>query len=231
MPRLVKRPTLEILCDFDGTIARVDTVDVVLERLADPAWRVLEAAWVRGDINSRECMAGQVRLVRGGWPAVTRILDGVALDRTFAPFVTWCRAQAIPLRVASEGIDRIIRHLLARDGIVVDDVWASELVEGGDGGLSLRFPTRATACGASFCKCTLFPPAASRPVRVLIGDGRSDFCCAARADIVFACSKLAIHCQQNDIAYFPFEGFDSVARVLGEQLTPLAADTEMASSS
>ena len=219
---------LEILCDFDGTIASVDTVDLVLERLADPAWRALEEAWVRGEIDSRACMSGQVRLIRGGWPAVARILDGVRLDRTFAPFVAWCRAQAIPLRVASEGIDRVIRHLLARDEIVVDGIWANELVEGHDGRFSLRVPRprRPTTCGAFFCKCELFPPIVPRPARILIGDGRSDFCCAARADVVFACSKLAIHCQQNDIPFVPFEGFDAVARALGERFLLPAEEVE-----
>jgi len=34
--------TMEIICDFDGTVARPDTVDELLEALADPAWRAIE---------------------------------------------------------------------------------------------------------------------------------------------------------------------------------------------
>jgi len=34
---------MRIICDFDGTITPQDTTDRVLEALADPAWRELEA--------------------------------------------------------------------------------------------------------------------------------------------------------------------------------------------
>jgi 2-hydroxy-3-keto-5-methylthiopentenyl-1-phosphate phosphatase len=47
MPRRVMEAPLEILCDFDGTIARIDTVDFLLDRFADPA----------GD-SSRRCGSG-----------------------------------------------------------------------------------------------------------------------------------------------------------------------------
>jgi len=227
----VTRRPLEVLCDFDGTIARVDTVDLLLERLADSRWRTLEDAWVRGEIDSRACMAGQVALLRGGWPAVERVLAEVDLDPTFARFVAWCRAAGIVLRVASEGIDRVICHLLARSRIVVDDVWASTLVEEDGGALALRFPaTQRTRCGAPFCKCALFPRRSRRPVQVLIGDGRSDFCAAAYADVVFASSKLAIHCQQHDIPFVPFEDFGAVARVLHQRLPLVTSAFEPASS-
>ena len=224
---------LEVLCDFDGTIARTDTVDLVLDRLADPAWRRLEDAWIRGEIDSRACMAGQLALVRGGWSAVSRVLQDVALDPTFAPFVAWCRAHAIPLRIASEGVDRFIHHLLARDGIVVDGVWASRLVEHADGRFTLRFPRtkHPTTCGAAFCKCALGAEPTPRRIRVLIGDGRSDFCCAARVDLVFACSKLAIHCEQNEIPFVPFECFDGVARELGAWRQATVADAALSPAS
>ncbi len=224
---------LAVLCDFDGTIAHPDTVDLVLERLADPAWRLLEDAWIRGEIDSRTCMAGQLALVRGGWSAVAGVLADVAIDPTFAPFAAWCRARGIPLRIASEGVDRFIRHLLARERLAVDGVWAPRLVARRDGTFALRFPRTGspTTCGAAFCKCALFADPEPRRVRVLIGDGRSDFCCAAAADLVFASSKLAIHCEQNEIAFAPFDGFDAVARELGARLRTTSVATELGSGS
>lgn len=203
---------IAVFCDFDGTIARIDTVDLLLARLAPPSWRELEEQWVRGEIGARQCMAEQVALVRGGWTAVRRLLDEVGIDPDFAPFASWCRAHGIRLAIVSDGLDRVIAHLLAREGIVVDAVWASQLVEEPRGRLSLRFPQAAlpTHCGAEVCKCGLFPESDSAPHRVLIGDGRSDFCAASRADTVFAFSTLAVHCRQNDVPFVPFAGFDDV---------------------
>jgi 2-hydroxy-3-keto-5-methylthiopentenyl-1-phosphate phosphatase len=55
---------------------------------------------------------------------------------------------------------------------------------------------------------------------VLIGDGRSDFCISRRVDLVVASSKLAIHCEQNDIPFVPFVGFDTVRRLLEKRHAP-----------
>jgi 2-hydroxy-3-keto-5-methylthiopentenyl-1-phosphate phosphatase len=209
---------VEILCDFDGTIAPVDTIDFLLERLADPSWRLLEDQWIRGEIGSRECMAAQIALVRGGWPAIRRALEEVRLDPAFAGFASWCRQSRIPLRVVSEGIEQVITFLFRREGVPIEEVWATRLVSRPDGRLALRFPPAGKAlCGAGLCKCALFTTVEPRPLRVLIGDGRSDFCSSCRADLVFACSKLAIHCAQNDIPFLPFTGFDDVRRFLEDR--------------
>ncbi len=65
---------VEVFCDFDGTITNRDTVDHLLESLADntasPTLEEIEARWVAGEIGSRDCMAQQVALLRGGWTAV-----------------------------------------------------------------------------------------------------------------------------------------------------------------
>jgi 2-hydroxy-3-keto-5-methylthiopentenyl-1-phosphate phosphatase len=57
-----------------------------------------------------------------------------------------------------------------------------------------------------------------RPSRILVGDGRSDFCCAARAGVVFARSSLSLHCWQNDVAFLPFEDFQAVRRFVEQKL-------------
>jgi 2-hydroxy-3-keto-5-methylthiopentenyl-1-phosphate phosphatase len=55
---------------------------------------------------------------------------------------------------------------------------------------------------------------------VLIGDGRSDFCLASRADVVLAKGKLAAHCAENN---FPFSPINSFADVL-DWLQPFLAE-------
>ena len=215
--------TMEIICDFDGTVARPDTVDELLEALADPAWRAIEERWRRGEIDSRECMALQIPLLRGGWTAIARFLDErVAVHPSFAPFAAWCAGRGIALRIASEGIDRVIHHLLTRERIAVSSVWASRLDVAPDATLSLDFSHAGghTYCGAALCKCETFRPSPGRPIRVLVGDGRSDFCAATRADVVFARAMLLDHCRAEQIRCIPFESFDTVRTVIEQHLTP-----------
>jgi hypothetical protein len=118
---------------------------------------------------------------------------------------------------------------MRREGVLVDEVWAPRLSERSNGALELLLPAPGgTLCGAALCKCAFIKPVASAPFRVLIGDGRSDFCISRRADLVFACSKLAIHCEQNDIPFVPFLGFDSVRRLLEERHAAFARAVERA---
>ena len=45
---------------------------------------------------------------------------------------------------------------------------------------------------------------------IVIGDGRSDFCMAERADFVIAKSRLAEHCRIRGIRHAPFVDFHQV---------------------
>jgi 2-hydroxy-3-keto-5-methylthiopentenyl-1-phosphate phosphatase len=213
-----------IYCDFDGTITTRDTVDFLLEGLADPKWQDIEKLWEQGKIGSRECMAQQIPLIRGGWPAIEQLLSEVVIDPTFSLFSQWCAQQGIPLVIVSEGLDRVIHFLLEREGLSVPGVWANTLCEDAQGNLSLRFPNAPTDlnCQAGLCKCSIInkPYLHKEPGvhRIVIGDGLSDRCWAEEADTLFAKSKLITHCQNNQITFIPFDNFDAIRNVLEKQL-------------
>ncbi|MEA2625293.1 MAG: 2-hydroxy-3-keto-5-methylthiopentenyl-phosphate phosphatase [Candidatus Binatota bacterium] len=208
-----------VFSDFDGTIARPDPVDLLLDRLADPEWRVVEERWARGEIGSRECMARQIPLIRGGWEAIVSVLATVEVDPSFAGFSIWCREHGIPLHVVSEGLDRVIHHLLGRDGITVSSVRANQLVDSPSGELSIRFPYEVSgSCSAGLCKCSIVRGEAGERSSVLIGDGQSDFCAAGEARYVFARGSLLRHCRANGIHCLPFDGFGAVQQVLSARI-------------
>jgi len=211
---------IEIYCDFDGTITIGDTTDKLLEALADPAWTEIEKSWERGEIGSRECMALQVALIRGGWAAMKNVLDHVSIDPTFPKFARWCQRMGIPLRIVSDGLDRCIHYLLAKENVRVDYVWANRLQESEDGSFSLLFPYTVAnkVCTSGVCKCNLLESRRSTPMRVVIGDGRSDFCWAPEADVLFAKAQLAQYCAKEKIEYHHFEDFSNIKSVLQEHL-------------
>ena len=66
MPDLRGRPLI-IFCDFDGTVTTSDVTDVLLEELADPEWKIIEAQWVNGEIDDCECMSEQFALIGENW--------------------------------------------------------------------------------------------------------------------------------------------------------------------
>ena len=54
-----------VFLDFDGTISTLDVGRHLLARTAPPEWWDLHEQYERGEIGSRECIAGQWALVVG----------------------------------------------------------------------------------------------------------------------------------------------------------------------
>jgi 2-hydroxy-3-keto-5-methylthiopentenyl-1-phosphate phosphatase len=205
---------IEVFCDFDGTVTVADTIDLLLEELGDPAWKAHEERWVRGEIGSRECMALQVPLIAVGaknkWQAIFEVLDGVAVDPTFKPFVAWLKEKNIPLRIVSDGMDRVIQYFFQREDIQVDGIWANSVSEDGEGLLKLGFPHSVAGCGSGVCKCRVLDSGNTKAKRVVIGDGRSDFCWSQEADIVYAKGSLLRELTKIQHTCVPFENFDTI---------------------
>ncbi|HQR90218.1 MAG: haloacid dehalogenase [Caulobacter sp. 12-67-6] len=212
---------MRIFCDFDGTIAKVDTTDLVLTRLADPAWEALEARWTQGEITAAECMRGQVALIGGADAALDAVLDSVELADGFAEFVAWCQANAVPLTVVSDGVDRFIARILDRHGLGYLPVIANHLVGNAELGRRLEQPWSRVGCaaGSGVCKCqvaTKSDERANKPddLMVFIGDGRSDFCVSGRADLLFARDKLADYARARAMPHYEFSDFSIITTTL-----------------
>jgi 2-hydroxy-3-keto-5-methylthiopentenyl-1-phosphate phosphatase len=208
-----------IQCDFDGTISVDDVTDALLERFARPGWREIEAEWETGRIGSGECMKRQVALLDVSRAELDDFLAGVAIDPYFVSFVMAARRLGIVLEVVSDGIDHAIHRILALHGLDGLSVRANHLVQLDERRWRLTSPNASAMCvsACGTCKCELLAhhTAASRKV-LFVGDGRSDFCVAAKADFVLAKSKLVDHCTRHGIAHAAFRNFeDALALMVG----------------
>lgn len=211
---------LHLLVDFDGTIAMIDTVDALLSLHAEEAWLDVEKEWVAGRIGSREAMAAQVALLKLDSYALDAFIDSIALDPGFQSFVALCRSAQIPVTVVSDGIDHVVTRVLARNNVPFT-VRANHLVQTGGERWALSFPFTAEDCSSGNCKCRA--PTAQGAFRVLIGDGRSDFCAAGQVDLCLAKGKLIEHCRTNDIPHVAFRDFNDVTRIIGDLLSGRAS--------
>ena len=202
-----------VLVDFDGTIAVEDTTDLLLDRFADPLWRTVEADWVAGRIGSRECLSRQIDLVRASPTELQWFADGVAVDPEFADFVATGRALGLRMVIASDGFDFIISRVLKRIGVSLPVV-SNRLLPIEQDRWRAEFPHFLDDCRSQSgnCKCALF--GINPPATILIGDGRSDYCPAALATLVFAKKSLATHCQNSGIDHIKIDGFSDATLAL-----------------
>ncbi|MEJ0100774.1 MAG: MtnX-like HAD-IB family phosphatase [Pseudomonadota bacterium] len=213
-------PNWTIVCDFDGTIAFDDVTDRLLEKYAAPEWQQLERDWAANAISSRDCLMKQTELLAMTADELNAEVQDIQIDPAFADFLKFAESRQCTLRVASEGYTQVIRALLNRAGTPPVSVSATYIIRNGRNHwmLGTPFSERTCATGAATCKCTVATEATRSNAPVLvIGDGRSDFCVAAKADFVFARGKLLEFCREKSLPHVEVTNF----RQAREQLTRL----------
>jgi 2-hydroxy-3-keto-5-methylthiopentenyl-1-phosphate phosphatase len=207
-------PRANVLIDFDGTIATVDTTDALLERFALPEWHAIEDEWKAGRIGSRECMARQVDLIRAEPAELDRFIAGLAIDPGIRAFVSACHRFGFETMVVSDGLDRTVKKVLAHNDVNLP-VKANALIHTGGDRWRLGFPHARDNCTplSGNCKCQ-FQASESNVLTIVVGDGRSDFCVAEQADFVFATKGLVKHAEAKGLAHFAFTSFDEATVLL-----------------
>jgi|SRR5581483_204294 len=208
------RVKCRILVDFDGTIAAVDTTDALLERFAAPAWRDIEEEWKAGRIGSRECMVRQIDLMRASRDEMDEFVAGIDIDPGFPGFVHLCSRLGHGVSVLSDGLDRTIDAVLRRHDLNLP-FYANHLEWRGNDRWRLTFPNARSDCRAlsGNCKC-YFTAAGPRELSIVVGDGRSDFCAAGRADLVLAKGSLVEYCRSANLPHFAFADFGEATELL-----------------
>jgi 2-hydroxy-3-keto-5-methylthiopentenyl-1-phosphate phosphatase len=166
-------------------------------------------------------MKRQVELIRATPEELDALCEEIPLDPHFPDLVALCRRRDIPVTVVSDGLDRTITRMLSRFGIDVP-VLANKLVYLGDRRWTLEFPYADAGCeaGAGNCKCLALTKK-PHTLRILIGDGRSDFCASETADLVLAKSALAEHCQANGVPFIVFGNFAGATPLLADWIEAL----------
>jgi 2,3-diketo-5-methylthio-1-phosphopentane phosphatase len=217
-----------VLVDFDGTIATDDTTDRLLERFAEPEWLAVEDEWKAGLIGSRECLARQIALVRATPEQYAEFVAGIEIDPSFPTFVALCQSRGIGVTVVSDGLDRTVGAVLRRHGLDLP-FRANQLAWLGGDRWRLLFPYGRGDCRAlaGNCKCQ-FAKGPPGTVRVVVGDGRSDFCVAEQAELVLAKSALAKHAAATGLPHFPIQSFAEATTLLAawlDDMRPAAVST------
>lgn len=231
--------------DFDGTIFMQDTGHVLFDKFGcgSKKRQVLDEQIKTGERSFRDVseeMWGSLNVpFEDGFEVMEDSLD---IDPDFRDFHAFCLAHDIPFNVISAGLKPVLRRVLdaflgeeqsAHIDIVANDadistdgsdwrvVWRHEgTALGHDKALSIQ-EARAAA------EAALAGDDGTVPLIVFIGDGVSDLPAARQADVLFARRGLRLeeYCQENDIAYVPFDTFADVRRELEAVMAEDAART------
>ncbi|MGH2635699.1 MAG: HAD-IB family phosphatase [Actinomycetota bacterium] len=203
-----------VLVDFDGTACAHDVAEHLLTRFGDPSWPDYDAAWERGELDSRRVITAQAAMLRAPTDRMIDFaLEHCAVDPTFPPFVRWLEDEGVSVAVASDGFGFYIPPLLRAAGLghvrVITNTWAP------DDGPRIEFANGHPECiGCGTCKMNAVFAARERGLVAFVGEGSSDRYGALYSDVVFAKDRLVEIARADGVQFLPWETFDDVRRAL-----------------
>ena len=203
------RPQPAVLTDFDDTAAAQNVAEMLLNRFGNPDWKDVRQSFRDGYMDLKEYQEITFRNIEADRATMqSYVKEHANLRPYFKELWGFCQANEIPMAVVSQGLDFYIEALLEKEGVPRVPVYAVE-TEFHSGTITYHYnhayPGKESLGNSkgyiveSFQKrgCNVF----------FAGDGRSDQEAARMADGIFAHSALAKFCDDEGIAYQPFEDF------------------------
>jgi 2,3-diketo-5-methylthio-1-phosphopentane phosphatase len=210
---------LVVLCDFDGTVTRIDTSEFVLARFAHGDWRSFDEQYRNGEITLEECMVKQFALVRTSKKQMLKELRGVVSFRpNFKKFAEYCRKKSITLIVVSAGLDFVIKYFLKLNHCLdLVKIYSPE-TKFNDDIVTFKFLKSFDETSENFKHdCVRYYKSQGKKV-VYLGDGTWDFAAAKDADIVFAVegSRLSELCRTHHLPFKRMTDFEEVIEAISK---------------
>lgn len=201
-----------VFFDFDNTISTCDVLDSMLPRFSrDDLWVDLEKKWQGGHIGSKECLSGQIKGMSITKKALDKYLSAIKLDPYFKKTVKFLTARKIRAVVLSDNFDYILERILHYHAIKGLKVYSNRLRFAKDR-LIPFFPFGDKHCRVcAHCKTkNLLANLKKDSIIIYIGDGRSDICPAAYADIIFAKADLLKYYKNKRLTCFAYRSLRDV---------------------
>lgn len=211
------RRNIAILIDFDGTITKKDTNDLLVKKLFN---KNIESIILKEKklkfMEYFNLLFSEIKITEEKY--LEFILNEVELNKGFYEFYINTKLYNIPLGIVSGGFINGIIPFLNKYGINDLDVYANKLNFDGDN-ITIDFYHNIDNCceigSCGNCKVLHYNNYKKDNERVIfIGDGITDRAVASKADIVFAKDSLLIYCKEKNINCIPWQDFNDINRYI-----------------
>lgn len=197
---------MRLVLDWDGTVTETDGFVLAVMEFGDPeVYRETERSLGRR-LTLNEVLSVELETLRVPLEQVVAFLvANLSVRPGFGELVQ----RHNPL-ILSSGFRELIEPLLAREGVEVELVANSVVVDDDGWRAVFRDERRCPVCGEA-CKRASLPAGDV----VFAGDGYSDFCAARAAARVFARDRLCDYLDEVGAPWEPFGDLHDVLRALG----------------
>ncbi|MHB1907686.1 MAG: MtnX-like HAD-IB family phosphatase [Nitrososphaerales archaeon] len=202
---------LAVLCDFDGTIASIDTGLLLLQKFGHGNWEEYDARLEKGEITLEQCLVAQYAMIKASKEEILLSLERekIEIRLYFEEFMRYCKVNDFPFVIVTGGIDFCINHVLKRyDSCMIHSGKSIHSLEG----IQITFPPLTCKESINFKDDLVEKYRKLGHEVVYIGDGHSDYEPSKKADLVFAVkgSSLGRMCKRNKIEHVEFTNFSEV---------------------
>ncbi|NMH75516.1 2-hydroxy-3-keto-5-methylthiopentenyl-1-phosphate phosphatase [Bacillus sp. RO2] len=207
-----------IFCDFDGTITNSDNIIAIMKKFAPEEWDDIKNKVLSQEISIKEGVGKMFALLPTKQREVITeyIVSHAEIRDGFKEFVAFTKEEGIPLYIVSGGIDFFLEPLLA--GVIEEtSIYCNKSDFSGET-INILWPHACddncnNDCGC--CKPSIIRKLAEPDThKIVIGDSITDLEAAKLADQVIARDFLIQKCEEQSIAFSPFETFYDVMDTL-----------------
>jgi len=196
-----------VFIDFDGTIIKEDSLDLLCEMYSNKNWKEKDKLWEMGEIGSLEnlefCLDFEIT-----YKMLDEVIKKLTIRDGFFEFIEYLKTQNIEYYIVSEGIDYIIRKVTQIDK---SKIFSNKLEDNRivfiKNHQNCEFLDECKKC--SCCKVN-FINQFKNYYKIYIGNGYSDRFAIKKVDKIFATDKLVNICKQ----YIYFENFEDIKEIL-----------------
>lgn len=224
----MKKLSISIFSDFDGTIIRQDIGNELFKHFGqfEPYYSSLK----RGDMDISDYWQAVCKTLvfpsdelTAPWSAefFSRFVQQFDIDQNFKTFHKFCQDNSIKLNVISDSFRNYIEPTLQVLGIEDIKIYANELRIDESGRVTPHFYGASESCECMCASCkrnSVLAYTSPDDIIVYIGDGHSDLCAAEHSDIVFAKNELSAYLNERRIPHYNFSNFFDVYRIMGNVL-------------
>lgn len=206
--------SIQIFCDFDGTITNNDNIVAIMQKFAPPEAEAIKQQILSQQLSIQEGLGMLFSLLPSSLQdKITTFIKETAVIRTgFTEFVHFLQKNNISLYIISGGMDFFVYPLL--EGLVDFEQIYCNTTDFSNETIQVNWPHSCdeyceNKCG--LCKSTLIRNLSSQSdFNIVIGDSITDLQAAKLANKVFARDFLITKCKEHHIPYVPFETFHDI---------------------
>jgi len=208
---------LAVQCDFDGTITEEDVSFLILDTFVGNRWREMLTEYLEGRIPVGAFNKKVFAMVRADKQTQLDVIfnsDRVKIRPGLRELVDYCSQKGYRFIIVSNGLTFYIGALLEREGIRNAEVFAATNEFRPEGMIASYIGPDGREMDAGFKEAYTKLLIKNGYEVAYAGNGVSDIYPSRLAKIVFATGDLLRKCEEEKLAYTPFDNLHDVVRGL-----------------